>query len=161
MLYTAHSVLYISPARTKETPMAQYDLTDLVTRINAIGGDLADLLALRDVEDLTGRVAGTGVIAWNRTAQTAAYELVERMESRAPRRTSRATTPAPAAAPKAPRGDLATDRQVAYAVRLIGQRMRNGDGGGFVVGGYPTADQLARMSRRSISTLIDSLSENY
>jgi hypothetical protein len=143
--------------------MAQHDLTDLVTRINAIGGDVADLLALRDVEDLTGRVADTGVIAWNRKSQTAAYELVERMERRAARSPKDSISAAPAA-PAAPRSDLATDKQVAYAVRLIGQRVRNGDGGGFVSfpgSAYPTADELARMSRRSISTLINSLSENY
>lgn len=144
--------------------MAQHDLTHLVTRIDAIGGDLAELLALTDVEDLHARYprAARNIIAWNRRSEAAAYELVERMEARAAR--TRQVTPEPAAAaPTTPRSELATERQVAYAVSLIGQRERNGDGGGFVTfsGGYPTAGQLSRMSRRAISTLIDSLRESY
>lgn len=135
--------------------MAQHDLSDLVTRIDAIGGDLDELLALVDVEDTHRNYpkAARNVIAWNVKARAAAYELVERMEAQA-----RAAA-APATAPLA----LATEKQVAYANRLIARHVRDDDPSGFISfgGSYPTSAQLAAMSRRDISTLIDSLAGNY
>ncbi len=57
----------------------------------------------------------------------------------------------------------ATPAQVAYATRLIAQKRRDGDTSGFITfqGGYPTPESLAGMSRRAISTLIDSLTSRY
>lgn len=137
--------------------MAQHDLSDLVTRIDAIGGDLNELLALVDVEDTHRNYPKSprNVIAWNVKARSAAYELVECMEAQA----RAAATPAPAAAPIA----LATEKQVTYANRLIARHVRDGDTSGFISfgGSYPTSAQLAAMSRRDISTLIDSLAGNY
>lgn len=135
--------------------MAQHDLTDLVTRINAIGGDLDQLIALDDVEQARNNVAGIpAVFAWNRKAFAAAHDLVERMERRAPRTTARAAaTPAP----------LATEKQVAYATSLIANRIRSGEEGGHIsfAGSYPTGEQLAAMTRRDISTLINDLRSAY
>ena len=133
--------------------MAQHDLTDLVTRIDAIGGNLDQLLALDNVEDQ--RRYGVGVVAWNRKAEYAAYELVEKMEA--------AARPAPAPAPAAAAGPLATDRQVDYVLSLIARRVRSGEGGGWMshTGGYPTRDQLATMTRRDISRYIDQLRDSY
>lgn len=133
--------------------MAQHDLSDLVTRINAIGADLADLLAIDGVDDLHARYpkAERNVIAWNVEARAAAYARVERMERAA--RPAVVTTDTP----------LATEKQVAFAVRLIGSKRRDGDTSGFVSfrGGHPTPEALAHMTRRDISTLIDSLTSNY
>lgn len=138
--------------------MAQHDLSDLVTRIDAIGGDLDDLLALVDVEDTHRNYpkAPRNVIAWNVKARAAAYELVERMEAQA-------RAAAPVAAPEAAPIALATEKQVAYANRLIARHVRDDDPSGFISfgGSYPTSAQLAAMSRRDISTLIDSLAGNY
>lgn len=124
----------------------QHDLSDLVTRIDAAGGTTADLLALDDVA-----LVGGDLIAWNVRARSAAYARVERMERAAKPATVTADAP------------LATEKQVAYATRLIGQKRRDGDTSGFISfqGGHPAPDALARMSRRDISTLIDSLSSNY
>lgn len=125
----------------------QHDLSDLVTRIDAIGGTTADLLALTDVA-----MVGGELIAWNVKARAAAYGLVERME--------RAVAPTAPATSNAP---LATEPQVAYAVSLIAARARSGEEGGHLSfrGGYPTAVQLAAMTRRDISALIDAMRSSY
>lgn len=130
--------------------MAQQDLTEIAEQIIAAGGTREQLLALTDVAEVGGTI-----IAWNRRAEAAAYELLDRV-SRASQR---------AAAPARPAGEpMATDRQVSYAWSLICQRIRGGRAmyeGGFISGDYPTQDELRRMTRRSISALIDSLRESY
>jgi len=79
-----------------ENPMAQHDLTDLVTRIEAVGGTVDQLLALSNV----ARVCGD-VIAWNRAAEFQAHSLVERLE-------------------QAARGPAITQRQADYITALGG-----------------------------------------
>jgi hypothetical protein len=126
--------------------MAQHTLTHLVTRIEAAGGTADQLLALTDVE-----MAGGEVFAWNRRAESAAYSLVDRVERNAA---------SPAAAPTDE--PLATERQVAYIIKLLGQRQRNGDEGGFMsLSGPINADTLAKLTRREASTYITSLTESY
>lgn len=126
--------------------MAQHTLTHLVTRIEAVGGTADQLLALTDVEMICGEVT-----AWNRRAESAAYSLVERLERNA--------TQAPAAAT---REALATDRQIAYILKLIAQRQRSGNTAGFMTTDRPvTAGDLAKWTRSAASTYITSLTENY
>ena len=62
--------------------------------------------------------------------------------------------------PPAPGTPMATPRQVGYILRLLAQRERNGDGGGFMTG--PTdRTGVERMTRADASLYITSLKEDY
>lgn len=58
--------------------MAQHDITALIARIETAGGSADQLLALDNIQQI-----GDQVIAWNRKAEAAAYELAEQIEAKA------------------------------------------------------------------------------
>src|SRR5688500_4423128 len=140
--------------------MAQHDLTDLIARIEAIGGTVEQLLALdnvgsnsgADLHNLNGwdsKEYGYPIYAWNRKAEAAAYQYVEALELKA-------------AGPVQQTAPLATERQVSYALSLINRRQRSGvEGGWLSFTSTPNAEQLAQMTRKDISKLIDSLRDSY
>lgn len=59
--------------------------------------------------------------------------------------------------------NLATDAQVNYALKLITARVRSGEDGGWMSfsGGYPTAAQLRKMTRKQISSLISGMKDSF
>jgi hypothetical protein len=99
---------------------------------------------------------GEGYVSRNHLGTATVVHVVCPERKAAPKTTAQEETPAaPAPSVEVPARavELATERQVAYALRLAA---RNAEGSLDV-----TADALRRMTRRDISTLIDSLKSEW
>lgn len=85
-----------------------------------------------------------------------AYEYARNMINPAP---AAPAAPKPAA-PAAPRPGCASERQINYILRLLADRRRSGEAGGFFYG-PTTRSGIAQLSRNEASTYIDSLTGSY
>lgn len=118
--------------------MAQYTVTSYVTEAIAAGATAAQF------EELGAELFQGDWIVWNRREQAAVERLWEKV-----------TTAAPVAESAEP---LATEKQVAYILRLLAQGAA--DEGGFMSGPRDRAG-IAAMTRRQASAYIDSLTGRY
>ena len=128
--------------------MAQHDVTASVTEAIAAGATAAQFEEL-GAENLTARYPNSPDewIVWNRREEAA----VERLHAEV----MAAATAAPVAESTEP---LATEKQIAFIMRLIDQG--RADEGGFITGPTDRAG-VARMTRRQASAYIDSLTGSY
>lgn len=133
--------------------MAMQDVTEDVNRLIESGWDIDDLSA--EVRTRSGYV-GRMINATDDGRFLMAPLLAKHLDT------------IPAAEPKTiPSEPMATDRQIDYAVSLLIKKHRSGEGDGFIdargliTGGTVDKGALRAMTRRQISSLIDSLKGDY
>ena len=142
--------------------MAQYDVTSILERAEALGLTIEDLIAAVpgvSRANMTENGHLVRAITSNRRADGACDEWIDKMEAAVVRH-AQAATPT-AAIP-------ATERQIEYVITLLNRRRLNGEGSGFMSlnglyreDGAVNIPAVQMLSRTAASQVIDSLTEQY